>query len=200
MTQNWRAINLANWESRVPVHTGPGGYDRTSFDDPAHLSNVVRYDLPRLGQLDGLDVVHLQCHVGTDTISLARLGARTTVGVDFSPSALREARNLAARTDAAVTFIDGDAYDAVELLGAERFDLVYTGIGAICWLPSIRRWPTSSRGCCGRVDACSCVRVTRCSGRYATRDRMGCSWSSTRTLRPKACCSARKRPTPVLAS
>ena len=48
--RNWRAINLANWESRVPVHTGPGGYDRTSFDDPAHLSTVVRYDLPRLGR------------------------------------------------------------------------------------------------------------------------------------------------------
>jgi hypothetical protein len=61
MTENWRAINLANWESRVPVHTGPGGYDRTSFDDPAHLSTVVRYDLPRLGRLDGLDVLHLQC-------------------------------------------------------------------------------------------------------------------------------------------
>jgi SAM-dependent methyltransferase len=140
MTENWRAINLANWESRVPVHTGPDGYDRTSFDDPAHLSNVVRYDLPRLGRLDGLDVVHMQCHVGTDTISLARLGARTTVGVDFSQSALREARNLAARTGAAVMFVDCDAYDAVELLGAERFDLVYTGIGAICWPPSIRRW------------------------------------------------------------
>jgi SAM-dependent methyltransferase len=138
--RNWRAINLANWESRVPVHTGPGGYDRTSFDDPAHLSTVVRYDLPRLGRLDGLDVLHLQCHVGTDTISLARLGARTTVGLDFSPAALREARNLAGRTGTAVTYIEGDAYHAVELLGAERFDLVYTGIGAICWLPSIRRW------------------------------------------------------------
>jgi len=140
MTQNWRAINLANWESRVPVHTGPGGYDRTSFDDPDYLSNVVRYDLPRLGQLDALDVVHLQCHVGTDTTSLARLGARTTVGLDFSPAALHEARNLAGRTGTAVTYIEGDAYHAVELLGAERFDLVYTGIGAICWLPSIRRW------------------------------------------------------------
>jgi len=87
------------------VHTGPGGYDRTSFDDPAHLSTVVRYDLPRLGRLDGLDVLHLQCHVGTDTISLSRLGARTTVGLDFSPAALHEARNLAGRTGTAVTYI-----------------------------------------------------------------------------------------------
>jgi SAM-dependent methyltransferase len=140
VTEDWRAINLANWESRVPVHTGPGGYDRAAFDDPSHLSKVVRYDLPRLGRLDGLDVVHLQCHIGTDTVSLARLGARSVVGLDFSPSALREARALAARAGADATFVDGDAYDAVELLGAHRFDLVYTGVGAICWLPSIRRW------------------------------------------------------------
>ncbi|MDQ6848887.1 MAG: class I SAM-dependent methyltransferase [Actinomycetota bacterium] len=140
MTKDWRAINVANWESRVAVHTGPGGYDRDAFDDPSHLSDVVRYDLPRLGRLDGLDAVHLQCHIGTDTISLSRLGARTMVGLDFSPSALREARALAARAGTDVTFVDGDAYDAVGLLGAHRFDLVYTGIGSLCWLPSIRRW------------------------------------------------------------
>jgi len=52
MTADWRDINLANWESRVPVHTGPGGYDLTRFDDPDYLSPVVRYDLPRLGRLD----------------------------------------------------------------------------------------------------------------------------------------------------
>lgn len=140
MTEDWRVINLANWESRVPVHTGPDGYDRDAFDEPGHLSNVVRYDLPRLGRLDGLDVVHLQCHIGTDSVSLSRLGAHSVVGLDFSPSALREARKLAARAGADVTFVDGDVYDAVELLGGHRFDLVFTGIGAICWLPSIRRW------------------------------------------------------------
>lgn len=140
MSDEWRAVNLANWESRVAVHTGPAGYDRDAFEDPEHISDVVRYDRPRLGRLDGLDVVHLQCHLGTDTVSLARLGARSTTGLDFSPSAVREARALGEAAGADVTFVEGDAYDAVELLGAGRFDLVYTGIGAICWLPSIRRW------------------------------------------------------------
>lgn len=140
MTEDWRAINLANWESRVSVHTGPGGYDLAAFDDPDHLSHVVRYDLPRLGRLDALDVVHLQCHLGTDTVSLARLGARRTVGLDFSPAALRAGRKLATSTHSAVSFVEGDLYEAVDLLGAEDFDLVYTGIGALCWLPDIRRW------------------------------------------------------------
>ena len=36
--------------------------------------------------------------------------------------------------------MESDAYNAVDVLGPERFDLVYTGIGAICWLPDISRW------------------------------------------------------------
>lgn len=140
MIDDWRDINLANWESRVPVHTAPGGYDLASFDDPQHLSDVVRYDLPRLGRLDGLDVAHLQCHIGTDTVSLARLGARSVTGLDFSPAALEAGRRLALSAGAEVTFVESDTYDAVKNLGAERFDLIYTGIGAICWLPEIRRW------------------------------------------------------------
>lgn len=140
MTDDWRAVNLANWESRVPLHTGPDGYDLASFDDLDYLSPVVRYDLPRLGRLDGLDVVHLQCHIGTDTVSLARLGARSTTGLDFSPAALEAARAVALRAGADVEFVESDLYAAVEALGAQRYDVVYTGIGAICWIPDIRRW------------------------------------------------------------
>src|SRR5262249_12889563 len=31
-------------------------------------------------------------------------------------------------------------YEAADVLDADGFDLVYTGVGALCWLPSIRRW------------------------------------------------------------
>jgi SAM-dependent methyltransferase len=83
--------------------------------------------------------VHLQCHIGTDTISLARLGAEMT-GLDFSPASLAQARDLAARAGASVRFVEAEVYDAVQMVGGEAFDLVYTGIGALCWLPSIARW------------------------------------------------------------
>jgi SAM-dependent methyltransferase len=139
MVGNWRALNLANWEARVPLHLSPGGYDLDSFGDPEYLSGVVRYDLPRLGDIAGLDVVHLQCHIGTDTVSLARLGPRSVTGLDFSPSAIAAATALATRAAAVVRFVESDVYDAAIALGAE-FDLVYTGIGALCWLPDIRRW------------------------------------------------------------
>jgi SAM-dependent methyltransferase len=139
-TSDWRALNQANWDSRVAIHAGPGGYDLPAFDDPGHLSHVVRYDLPRMGRLDGLDVVHLQCHIGTDTLSLARLGAGSVTGLDFSAPALAVARRLAADCGATIAYVERELYAAVEALGPERFDLVFTGIGALCWLPDVRRW------------------------------------------------------------
>ena len=133
-------LNKANWEARVPLHLGPSGYELQPFiDDPAHLSGVVEFDRPRLGELADKDVVHLQCHLGTDTLSLARLGARVT-GLDFSPSALAAARQLAADCEQKVRYVESELYDAPAVLGFNRFDLVYTGIGALCWLPDIKRW------------------------------------------------------------
>jgi SAM-dependent methyltransferase len=61
-------------------------------------------------------------------------------GLDFSPSALEAARALAGRAGADVGFVEADLYDAVGALGAECADVVYTGIGALCWLPDVRRW------------------------------------------------------------
>jgi SAM-dependent methyltransferase len=132
------ATNLANWNSRVGIHEQ--GYGLDAFrNDPDHLSEVVQFDLPRLGPVAGLDGVHLQCHIGTDTLSLARLGARMT-GLDFSAPALDVARRLADECDAQIDFVESELYSAADVLGTERFDFVFTGIGALCWLPDVRRW------------------------------------------------------------
>ena len=85
----------------------------------------MRYDQPRLGGLSGLKGVHLQCHIGTDTISLTRLGARMS-GLDLSPVSLREARRLADRAGAVVDFVESDVYGALGVLEPGSFDLVYT--------------------------------------------------------------------------
>jgi SAM-dependent methyltransferase len=137
---DYREINGAYWDDRVPAHVASPDYGVARFaDDPAFLSDVARFDLPRLGEIDGLDVVHLQCHIGTDTVSLGRLGARIT-GLDLSAPALVEARRLAAAAGVDATFVQSELYAAPETLGEGRFDLVYTGIGALCWLPDIDRW------------------------------------------------------------
>jgi SAM-dependent methyltransferase len=138
--EDYRTVNRACWDERVPAHASSPDYRLERYAaDPGFLSHVVRFDLPRLGTISGLRGVHLQCHIGTDTVSLARLGASMT-GLDFSRPAVEQAQRLADRIGADARFVEADVYSAVEALGRGAFDLVFTGIGALCWLPSIRRW------------------------------------------------------------
>ena len=166
------AVNKANWDERAVLHAASPDYAFDRFAaDPAHLSGVVRFDRPRLGDLTGLRAVHLQCHIGSDTVSLSRLGASVT-GLDFSGPALAEARRLAAAAGASVDFHEANVYDAVDVLGAGRFDLVYTGIGALCWLPSIARWAAVVAG------------LLRPGGRLFIREGHPMLWSLDETANP----------------
>ncbi|MFS0893703.1 class I SAM-dependent methyltransferase [Microbacterium sp. 179-I 3D3 NHS] len=137
-----RRVNQQNWEDRVPLHEVAYGLD--AFDDPGHLSDVVRHDVPVLerflpsASLVGVDLCHLQCHIGTDTVSLARAGA-TVTGVDFSPSALQVASALAARSGVAARWVETDVLDARRAVTGD-FDVVYTSIGTITWLNDLDRW------------------------------------------------------------
>ena len=112
------------------------------IDDPDFLSRVIEFDIPLIGDISGLDIVHLQCHIGTDTLSLARRGGKRVVGLDFSPAALKEGNRLIASAGSGekVSFVEASTYDALNVLEASSFDMVFTGIGAICWLPRIREW------------------------------------------------------------
>ncbi|WP_404937412.1 class I SAM-dependent methyltransferase [Pseudomonas sp. JDS08PS003] len=133
-------LNKTNWDERAPLHAASADYAVQRFvDDPQFLSDVVQFDRPLLGNIQGLRGVHLQCHIGTDTLSLARLGARMS-GLDFSSASLAEARTLAQRCNTAIDYHESDVFAAAEVLPRGEFDLVYTGIGALCWLPSIERW------------------------------------------------------------
>jgi SAM-dependent methyltransferase len=137
---DYRDINGAYWDERVAAHAASPDYGLERYaDDPTFLSDVVRFDIPRLGDISGLDTVHLQCHIGTDTVSLARLGARMT-GLDISAPALAAGRALAASAGVDVRFVQSELYSAAAVLGEGAFDLVFTGIGALCWIPDIRAW------------------------------------------------------------
>lgn len=143
-----RASNRENWEDRVPLHEK--AYGISDLDDPGHLTGIIRTDLAALapflqdGTVSGLDVCHLQCHIGTDTLSLARAGARVT-GVDFSPAALESAANLAERLGMDATWVETDVLEARAAVDGD-FDLVYTSIGTINWLPDLNRWATQVAG------------------------------------------------------
>lgn len=155
---DYLVANRANWDDRALVHVSSPDYEVQAFvDDPRHLSGVVRFDRARLGDVHGKEGVHLQCHIGTDTLSMARLGARMT-GLDLSPQSVKQARQLAATTGAHIDYVVSDVYDAPDALEGRTFDLVYVSVGAISWLPSVDRWA-------GVVDA-----VLRPGGRLFIRD------------------------------
>lgn len=132
-----RAANRARWDEAVPFHATSDLYDLAGFR--AGRDDIRPFELEELGDVAGRDLVHLQCHLGTDTLSWARHGAKV-VGVDFSPAAVEAATQLAADCELAAEFICADVYDVPEELGGRTFDIVYTGIGALGWLPDIDRW------------------------------------------------------------
>ncbi len=133
-----RTVNRANWDSRVDIHESSELYGLDRYRDPEHLSDVVAFDKDRMVSLEGKSLIHLQCHIGTDTISLARLGADVT-GVDFSEKSIEAARRLSRWSATPASFVVSELYDSPAVVG-RTFDVVYTGVGAICWLPDIRGW------------------------------------------------------------
>jgi 2-polyprenyl-3-methyl-5-hydroxy-6-metoxy-1,4-benzoquinol methylase len=132
-----RAANLLRWDEAVPLHEASELYDLEGVR--AGRDAIRPFELVELGNVEGLDLLHLQCHLGTDTLSWARHGARV-VGLDFSPAAIEAATRLAFHCGLEAEFVRADVYDAREALRGRRFDVVYTGIGALGWLPDVGEW------------------------------------------------------------
>jgi SAM-dependent methyltransferase len=124
----------ANWDERTPIHVASRFYD-VGGKPPAEW--FADYEWADLGDLTGKDVLHLQCHLGTETAAFASRGARRVVGLDLSGAAVAEARRLAT---APLSYVQANVYDAPAALNGDRFDVVYTGKGALCYLPDLPRW------------------------------------------------------------
>ncbi len=133
---NYIEINKKSWNNRTEHHYESDFYDVEGFIKGDTSLNEIELNL--LGDIKGKKILHLQCHFGQDTLSLARLGAEVT-GVDFSDKAIQKANELAAKTDVSATFICCDIYELPEHL-TEQFDLVYTSYGTIGWLPDLNTW------------------------------------------------------------
>ncbi len=133
------AANRLWWDSAVPVHLASDFYDVEGW--LAEGRGPRPREVAVLGDVSGLDLVHLQCHFGKDTLSWARAGARVT-GLDFSEAAIAAARDLADRAGLGdrADFVCAPVADAVEALGGRTFDVVYVSLGALCWLPDIGEW------------------------------------------------------------
>lgn len=136
--ESYFEANRRNWDERVSIHVKDaiGFYGVDAF--LAGGDGLHAIEAAEIGDVSGLRLAHLQCHFGLDTLALARRGADVT-GLDFSPSAIVAARDLAARTGLRAAFVEGNVYDARRLLAGD-FDRVYVTWGAIGWLPDIGRW------------------------------------------------------------
>ncbi|HET9733207.1 MAG TPA: class I SAM-dependent methyltransferase [Acidimicrobiales bacterium] len=135
--REWVAANRAMWDDLAKAHPDTEFYDVSGV--VAGRDDLRPWEDQELGPVAGLDLIHLQCHIGTDTIGWARRGART-VGLDFSGEALETAGRLSEACGLEVDWVHGEVYDAVQAVGDRRFDVVYTGVGALGWLPDLRQW------------------------------------------------------------
>ncbi|WEV59759.1 class I SAM-dependent methyltransferase [Bifidobacterium sp. ESL0728] len=142
--------NRENWDDRAEVHFNGGYGDIEALINSSPLSNpIVRRDyevlkpyLPNHSVKDQR-LLHLQCHIGTDTVCWARLGAKDVCGLDFSPASLRYARQIAQRAKENITYVEADARKAAEALPGKQFDVIVTSVGTVTWLPSLEEWAQS---------------------------------------------------------
>lgn len=137
--EDFSETNRRAWEELARIHA----LDRTGFYRIqaflAGENTLYPIEKAEVGEVAGKTVAHLQCHIGLDSLNLARMGAEVT-GLDFSAEAVAQAGRFSERIGVPATFVQGNVYDADKLLKPASFDLVYVTWGAIPWLPDIRRW------------------------------------------------------------
>ncbi|MFF5723144.1 class I SAM-dependent methyltransferase [[Kitasatospora] papulosa] len=139
--EDWHETNRARWDERVPIHAAGDFYGLDAF--VAGRDALRDFELAEVGDVTGRTLLHLQCHIGLDTLSWARHGAARVVGLDFSGPAVETARGLARSLELPAdraAFVAADVHDAAQAVPDSSYDIVYTGLGALNWLPDVRRW------------------------------------------------------------
>ena len=133
---NYIAINKKTWNNKTEVHVTSDFYDNESFLKGKSTLNPIELEL--LGDVSGKKILHLQCHFGQDSLSLARMGAMIT-GIDLSDKAIEKAQEMNDELGLNAHFICCDVYDLPNHLN-ESFDIVFTSYGTIGWLPDLSKW------------------------------------------------------------
>ena len=136
MNNEYIEINKTLWNAKTGHHVGSDFYRNQEFLSGMNSLNDI--ELPLLGDIKGKSVLHLQCHFGQDTLSLARMGAKVT-GIDLSDAAIAKAKEQNDILGLEAEFICTNIYDLPNVLD-RQFDIVFTSYGTICWLPDLERW------------------------------------------------------------
>ncbi len=132
--------NLKLWNAWAALHAGMRSEEYSYNIDAfkAGRSTLYQLDIDEVGDVAGKSLLHLQCHIGLDTLSWARRGAQVT-GADFSDTAIAVAQQVNDELGLGGRFVRSNLYDLPEALN-EQFDVVYTSYGVLSWLPDIPRW------------------------------------------------------------
>ncbi|MCL3779251.1 class I SAM-dependent methyltransferase [Prolixibacteraceae bacterium JC049] len=128
--------NRASWNELTSLHIDSDFYDLEGFKK--EKSSLNHIELEELGDITNKKLLHLQCHFGMDTLSLARLGAEV-VGVDISDASINQAQQLSTELQISAKFIRSNIYDIEQHLD-DQFDIVFTSYGAINWLNDLNKW------------------------------------------------------------
>ncbi|MBL7127843.1 MAG: class I SAM-dependent methyltransferase [Ignavibacteria bacterium] len=135
-TQEYIEVNKKFWNERVSIHKKSELYELESFKKGKNKLNTL--ERKELGNVKDKTILHLQCHFGMDTLSLAMLGAKAT-GIDFSEDAIKEAKSLNKELGLDAEFILSDIKSLPEKLD-KKFDIVFTSYGVLTWLPDLNKW------------------------------------------------------------
>ncbi|MDP5170482.1 MAG: class I SAM-dependent methyltransferase [Bacteroidia bacterium] len=133
---NYLDMNRDSWNQRTAYHLTSQFYDVKGF--LAGKNSLQKPELDLLGDVNGKTILHLQCHFGQDSLSLARMGAQV-VGVDLADKAIDAARDLNEQLGLSAEFIQCDLFSLPQHLD-RQFDIVFTSYGTIGWLPDIAQW------------------------------------------------------------
>jgi SAM-dependent methyltransferase len=138
--------NRRNWDERVPIHrSNVTGFYASAEQLKAGRDTLSPIEAGEIGSVAGQRLLHLQCHFGLDTLSLARRGAVAT-GVDFSPAAIDAAQSLAADVGLPAQFIETEVTNVRAAVEGE-FDIAFSTWGTICWLPDLYLWAAAVAAC-----------------------------------------------------
>jgi SAM-dependent methyltransferase len=138
-----RALNRARWDALAELHGQDAYYDTEALVAGRDTLTPEENDAIQASvhSVNGLDVLHVQCHIGFDSISLARRGARVT-GLDFSAASLAKATMIAQRCGTEIEWVEADS-TAIGPSLAGRFDLAYATIGVLSWIADVGAWMRS---------------------------------------------------------
>ena len=126
--------NQKAWDTKTPIHLNSKFYDNEAFKKGK--TSLKSIELEAIGDIKDKSILHLQCHFGQDSMSLARMGAKVTA-VDFSGVAISEAKSISKEINTPVRFIEKNV---LSLDLNEEFDIIFSSYGAIGWLPDLNKW------------------------------------------------------------